>query len=72
MLRQTLDAPSDFWQLTSGRLLDDATRAVEVTKRQTLPNRLLRVTLIVLHDVAKRHTQADRIKTQLINQFDNL
>ena len=57
LLRQTLDPPSDFWQLASSRPLDDATRAVEVTKRQAIPNRLLGVTLIVLHDVA---------------QFDNL
>src|SRR5262245_32432749 len=66
-LGKSLDSLAEFWELASRRRLDEATSASKISKRHPLQNRLLRMLTVVIHDITQGHTEANRIKTQLID-----
>src|SRR4029450_7474930 len=66
-LGKALDSLAEFWALASRRRLDETTGASKISKCHPLQNRLLRMLTVVIHDIAQGHTEANSIKTQLID-----
>src|SRR5262245_54260064 len=66
-LGKSLDTLAEFWELASRRRLDETAGAGKIPKRHSLQNRLLRMQTVVIHHIAQSHTEANRIKTHLID-----
>src|SRR5262245_18517787 len=69
---EALHTPAEVRELAYGRRFDEPTGPGKLAKRHTVQNRLLRMLAVVVHNIPQRHAQANRVKPQLIHEFDDL
>ena len=68
--REAFDAQADLRAPAGRGLADDVAGGVEIAKAQAAENGLFGVLAVVVHGIAERHAEADRIEAQLIDQLD--